>query len=93
MVHIVGDPEGIGLHFKAGEDHSQVHHGLSQRRGGVDPVLYGDKFHTMLFQEGVKGAEIHHIRAHPIYFVDDYAINKPGRNIIPELIHAGAIHI
>ena len=93
MMHVISDPDRVRPDLKAGEDHGQVHHRLSDRSRGVDPVLDSDKFNLMLFQERIERAEIHHVRTHTIYFVDDHAADQAGRDVFFQLIHPWPVHL
>lgn len=93
VVHVVGDPEGIGLYFQAGEDNSQVHHGLSNRCGGINTIFNGDEFNTMILQEGIERYKVGHITAQTVYFINNHHIDEPCKYIILQAVQIRSIHI
>lgn len=93
VVHVIGDPEGVGLHFQAGEDNSQVHHGLSNGRGGINAIFDGDEFNTMILQEGIERYKVGHITAQTVYFINNHHIDEPCKYIILQAVQIRPIHI
>ena len=93
VVQVVPDPEGVVPDLEPGEDHSQVHHGLADGRSGIYAVLDGDELDALLLQEGVEGAEVHHVGADAVDAVDHHAVDQAVRHILPQLVHGRAIDV
>lgn len=93
VIHAVPDPDRVIPDLDAGEDHGQIHHGLADRRGRVDAVLHCYELDAAFFQESVKCAEVHHVRAYAVNAVDHNAVDQTGCSILPEPVHRRPVDV